>query len=158
MRRIPLLLVLALMALLPLSAQADGRLRLVDMVPLLPLADGDHPDIDDLMARHWHDFYRAAGPDGFGPADLRAGRIDLNGDGDDELVLMVDAPRWRSDDGQPFVIATWRNHAWLPVGWGWADDDGIFVTDQVNDSWHTLDAGKYLMPWGKDGYQRVRKP
>ncbi len=157
MRRITLLFILVLAALLPLSAHADGRPKQLAMVPLLPLADDAHPDIDDLLGRFWHGYYRVESEYGFGPADVRAGRFDLDGDGDAELVLLIDQPKWRGADGLPFVVATWRDHRWLPVGWGWGDDDGIFVTDEVVDGWRTLDAGAFWMRWTKDGYRRDRK-
>jgi hypothetical protein len=157
MRRIAVLFALVLVALLPLPAHADGAPKLLAMVPLLPLTDGDHPDVDDLLSRFWHGYYREDSEFGFGPADVRVGRFDLDGDGDDELFVLIDKAKWRGTEGQPFVVATWRDHAWLPVGWGWADDDGIFVTDEVIDSWRTLDAGKFRMRWTADGYRRDPK-
>lgn len=157
MRRIVLLFALVLAALLPLPAHAGSGPKLLAMVPLLPLADGPHPDIDDLLARFWHGYYGVESEYGFGPADVRAGRFDLNGDGDSELILEIDKPKWRGSEGQPLVIATWRDHHWLPVGWGWTDDDCVFVTDEVIESWRTVDAGNFLMRWTADGYRRDRK-
>jgi len=155
-RRIALLFCLVVLAALPVQAGGPSP-RLVAMVPMLPLSPGPHPDIEDLLQRHWRDYFEGTGAHAFTLAEVRAGRIDLDGDGDDELVLMIDRADWQSDEGKPLVVATWTERHWLPVGWGWGDEDQIFVTDEVIDGWHTLDAGKFLMRWTPKGYRRDPK-
>ena len=156
MRRVALLICLVVLAALPAQAQVAAPHPLA-AVPMLPLAAGPHPDIEDLLRRHWRDFFEGGGEHAFTLNDVRAGRFDFDGDGDPELVLMIDRPDWQSDDGKPLVIATWTEHHWLPVGWGWGDEDQILVTDQVIDGWRTLDIGKFLMRWTPNGYQRDPK-
>ncbi len=128
--------------------------RQIAQIPMLPLADGPHPDIEALVSSYWKDTFRTGGKFGFDLDDLRVGRIDLDGDDDPELVLEIDKPDWESQNGQPLLIATWVDHHWLPVGWGWAQGDDIFVTDEVIKGWHTLEIGKFLMRWSRRGYQR----
>ena len=155
MRRIALLLLLALFAVSP--AQAQTAPRPLAEVPMLPLAPGPHPDIEALLRLHWRDYFEAAGPHAFTLDEVRAGRFDLDGDDDPELVLMIDRPDWHGIDGQPLLIATWVDHHWLPVGWGWGEEDQVLVTDESIDGWRTLDIGNYLMRWTAKGYRRDPK-
>ncbi|MDA8231493.1 MAG: hypothetical protein M0006_09145 [Magnetospirillum sp.] len=156
MRRFILSVCVVLLAAVPAHAQEVPRWYA--QVPLLPLAEGEHPDIEELLSAHWADYFRAGGELGFDLDQVRAGRVDLDGGDDGELVLMIDHPRWRADDGKPFVVAAWTGGRWVPVGWGWGEEDGVFVTTEVIDGWRTIDAGNFLMRWTAGGYQRERKP
>lgn len=151
MRRIALLLCLACLLA---ASTAVAQARQLVQVPMLPLAEGEHPDLEALLTLHWKEYWRRSGPDGFGPGEMRAGRVDLDGDGDPELILMIDKPAWLSEYGKPLVIATWVDHHWLPVGWGWGEEDNVFVLDEVVEGWRTVETGKFLMRWTKKGYQR----
>lgn len=130
----------------------------VGQVPLLPLPDGDHPDIEALVAKHWRAYWRASGDLGFGPQHLRAGRFDLDRDGRPELFVLIDSPGWQADIGKPLVMAAWTKKGWMPIGWSWADEDGIFVTPERIDEWYSVDTGKHLMRWTAKGYAQVEKP
>ena len=128
------------------------------VLPILPLADGDHPDMEDLARRQWHGYYQTGGEFGLTMADFRASRFDLNDDGNSELIMMIDKPRWTTPEGKPFIIATWRDHQWTVIGGSWADDDNIFVTEETNETWRTLDTGHGLLRWtGKNGYAAEAK-
>jgi len=155
MRRIALLI-----CLIALAAPADGaEAPPLALVPMLPLAGEPGPDIEALVGAYWQSYWRASGFYGFGPANIRVGRWDLDGDGNDELIILVEQPDWQSTDGKPLLVATWENGRWKPVGWGWGDEDCVFVTSEVIDHWRTVDAGNYLLRWtSRNGYERDRKP
>ena len=136
---------------------AESGPKALAQIPLLPLALGAHADVEDLLRLHWRDYFNMPGEFGFTMDEVRAGRIDLDDDGDAELVLMLDKPNWLTENGKPFLVATWVDHRWLPVGWGWGDDDNIFVTAETFHNWHALDAGKFIMRWTDQGYRRDPK-
>jgi hypothetical protein len=152
MRRI--IYAFCLFSALALPAPTSAAARPLAMVPMLPLADGPHLDIEDLLRRQWRGYFQSTGEFGFTTADIRAGRFDLNGDGDPELLVMIDTPKWTSTAGKTFVIATWQDHHWVVIGGSWADEDNILVTDESLESWRTLDTGQGWLRWTKkDGYQ-----
>jgi hypothetical protein len=142
---------------LPAAAQHVG-VQYVAQVPLLPLPDGDHGDIEDLARAHWRAHYDKPGELGFGRDRLRAGRFDLDGDGRAELFLMVDAPAWTERDGKPFVIATWAKGQWRTIGWGWSDEDRVFVTDEKIGAWRSVDSVSGLIRWSGRYYQLIENP
>ncbi len=149
MRRLCASLLLFLSLAAPAGAGADPRP--VGQVPLLPLGDGVHEDIDNLLAAHWRDHFNTNAEHAFGPDAVRVGRFDLNGDGKTELLLMVDAPGWNADPGSPFVVAQWIKQRWVAVGWGWGDEDTLFATDEVVGGWRSLDTGTQVLRWsGRD--------
>lgn len=153
-------LVAALLWLAP-SAQAQGAgytpTNLYLQVSLLPPAPGPHPDLEALLDQYWHQYWQADGELGFGLENIRVGRADLNDDDEAELFLMIDRPSWFSTDGKPFVIATWRDRKWVAIGWGWGDEDGIWVTTEKLAGWRSVDAGNYLMHWEGTAYGRSPK-
>jgi hypothetical protein len=152
MRRIVLLLFLLL------TAPALGAEPPMAQVPMLPLAGEPGSDVETLVGMNWENYWRDKGHYGFGPEHLRVGRFDLDGDGVEELIVVVDKPEWLGPEGKPLVVATWRKDRWRPVGWGWGDEDTIFVTGERVDGWHSIDGGNFILRWaGRDGYARVRK-
>ncbi|MCR6629815.1 MAG: hypothetical protein NVV74_07050 [Magnetospirillum sp.] len=144
-----LLLVLVALAA---PARAAEDVRPVAQVPLVPVAEGPNEPLDVLLRTFWAEYYNAAGDNAFGRNDLRVGLIDLNGDGRGELVLMVDAPGWEAEQGNPFVVAEWRNKRWIAVGWGWGDEDTVFATTEVLGGWRSIDGGKVTLRWSGREY------
>lgn len=155
MRRPAALLTVLLAAALP--AQAQDAASYFGQVPLLPLAEGDQPDIDTLVGEHWKAYWRAPGALGFGRDNIRAGRFDLDGDGGAELFILIDQPEWQSDKGKPLLVASWRRKGWHAIGWAWADEDSVFATQERRDGWRTIDAGDYLLRWDGQGYTPQEK-
>ncbi|HTH17166.1 MAG TPA: hypothetical protein VL974_10975 [Magnetospirillum sp.] len=139
----PLLLLVAL----AFPAWAADYLRPIAQVPLLPLADGPHEDIDALVQDLWKPYYNTADEHAFGRDNLRVGRVDLDGDGKDELVLMIDAPGWNDVNGNTLVVAQWRNKHWFAIGLGWGDEDTVFTTNDIRQGWRTIETGTQLMRW-----------
>lgn len=160
MRRLLLLFrLVVLFAPLPALAQVPPEPRLYAEVAMLHLDSQPHPDIEALLRSHWGNYFQAQGdPADFTLAQVRVGRFDLDGDGDPELFLMIDQPHWVTTGGKPLVVATWVDGHWLPVGWGWADEDGVFVTDEVLDGWRSIVAGNTLMQWTAKGYRGAPLP
>lgn len=152
MHRIALTLILILSAALP--ARAD--ITYFGQVPLLPPAEGEQPDIDALAAAAWPAYWRAAGEHGFMRSDLRLGRFDLDGDGSAELFLMIDSTAWANEHGKPLLVARWAK-GWLPVGWGWADEDRVFAAIEREQGWRSLDIGHHLMRWDGKQYNNAVK-
>lgn len=148
---------MSLIVLVATPPQAQAQTDLYEQVSLLPPAPGDHPDLDALLDQFWHKYWKADGPLGFGPDNIRVGRAYLNDDDDAELFLMIDRPAWVSTDGKPFVIATWRDHKWVAIGWGWGDEDRIWLTTEKLDGWRSIDAGNYIMHWEGTAYGRSPK-
>lgn len=155
MRRLPAVLAV-LLAALPAAAQDAGSY--VAQVPLLPLSEGAQPDVDALAADQWPAYWRAAGAGGFGRDDLRAGRVDLDGDGEAELVLMIASEAWQDDKGLPLVIAAWGRKAWRPVAFARGDTDSVFTTREVVGGWRTIDTGADLLRWNGKGYRVEARP
>lgn len=149
--------VLLVLLAFAVPAMADDLPRPVSQVPLLPLAEGPHDDVDALVQAFWQPYYNTGAEHAFGRANLRVGRIDLNGDGQAELVLMVDAPGWEAGQGNPFVVATWIKKRWVAVGWGWGDEDTLFATDEVIGGWRTIDSGSQILRWAGTEYQFTDK-
>ena len=149
MLRVCASLLLALSLSLPAAAGAEPRL--VGQVPLLPMADGVHEDIDSLVVAHWKGHFNTSAEHSFGRDAIRVGRFDLNGDNRAELVLMVDAPGWQAAQGNPFVVAQWIKQRWIAIGWGWGDEDTLFATDELNAGWRSIDSGTQVLRWtGKE--------
>lgn len=155
MRRI-LALLSVLLAATP--AVAQDLHRLVAQVPLLPLAEGRQDEIEGLIKAHWRDYWGGQGRLAFGREDLRVGRIDLDGDGRAELFVMIDRPAWETNWGKPFVVATWGARGWSPVGWGWGDEDSVFVTAERLDGWLSIDTPSHWLRHAGKGYQTTDKP
>lgn len=153
MRRTILALILILSAALPVRAD----ITYFGQVPLLPPPEGEQPDIDALAAAAWPAYWRAAGAHGFTRSDLRLGRFDLDGDGIAELFLMIDSSAWANEHGKPMLVARWAKNGWLPVGWGWADEDRVFAGFEREQGWRSLDIGTHLMHWDGKQYQNVVK-
>ena len=148
-------IILLFLTLLPMPVMA--QINLSAEIGILPPAPGSHPDLEDLLQRFWRDYYNVEGPQGFTMDNVRVGRADLNDDGNDELILMIDAPAWRAEGGKPFVIATWHKDGWYAIGWGWGDEDTIFTLTETNNGWHSLDTGTSIMRWTNQEYTGERK-
>lgn len=153
MRRLLVSLALILAALPAPAREVDDYLA---QVPLLPLADA--PDVEALLAAQWPAYWRAPGAEGFGRDDVRAGRMDLDGDGLAELVVMITADSWDGGQGRPLVVAAWRKKAWRPVAWSWGELDRVFATREVMDGWRSLDTGREILRWGGNGYRAEPRP
>ena len=154
MFRFAVLLFLSLLAA-PLPAQAQASL--VAQVGLLPPAPGPHPDLVDVLRRFWPEYYDTDGALSFTLDNIRVGRIDLNDDDRAELILMIDKPGWEIAIGKPFVICTWRKTNWVAIGWGWGDEDTLFVQSDTYRGWHSLDTGTTIMRWTGKEYERQPK-
>ncbi|KIM00255.1 hypothetical protein CCC_03043 [Paramagnetospirillum magnetotacticum MS-1] len=133
-----IILALLTLLLLPLGATAQDFGRLMAQVALQPLPEGETPDIDLLLRTQWKAYYNAGGTHGFFRDQVRAGRIDLNEDGQAELFILIDSPAWTSAKGQPLLVAGWTTRGWTPIGWGFADSDSVFVTSERIDGWATI--------------------
>ena len=156
MSRLALLLSL-LLFVMPLAALAQTAPTLAQEVGILPPAPGPHPDLEALLQRFWRDYYTVDAPNGFTMDNVRVGRVDLNDDGVEELILMIDSPAWEVGLGKPFVIATWRNKTWVAVGWGWGDADTIFSMTETVKGWHSVDTGTTIMRWNGSEYATETK-
>lgn len=152
MRRMTALLFVLLACAVP--ALAQDVVRPVSQIPLLAVADGAHEDIDSLLQVYWKAHFNTQAEYAFGREQLRVGRVDLDGDERAELVLMVDAPGWNADQGNPFVVAQWINKRWVGIGWGWGDEDTVFATTEIKGGWRSIDTGTQWLRWtGKEyGY------
>lgn len=153
-----LLLALAILAPCPAVLAGDDVPRPVAQVALLPLSEASHLDIDALFATHWRAYYNTGAADGFRQTHIRAGRIDLDGDGNAELIAMIDHDVWSASDGKPMVIATWTKKGWLAVGWGWGDEETVFATAEVVKGWHTIDTGSQILTWNGKEYVISPRP
>lgn len=148
---------LACLLVLAAPARATEGARLLAQVPLVPPGETLPEDLLAFLYALWPDYYNSVREGGFTRDNLRLGRIDLNGDGTSELVLMVDAPGWEAAPGNPFVVAQWRKGRWLAVGWGWGDEDTVFATDEIRDHWRTIDTGTQYLYWDRGLYSRADK-
>ncbi|MGE5506709.1 MAG: hypothetical protein ACM31L_19965 [Actinomycetota bacterium] len=158
MRRAALLFALLICLLDPRAAAAQELYRLAGMVPLLPMSEGVHEDIDTLVAKLWPRYFNAPGPQGFTSSQLRVGRVDLDGDGKAELVVMIDSPAWENDKGKPFVVANWTRSGWRAVGWGFGDDDSVFITGEVLNGWVSIDTPRQWLRFDGKAYRAEDKP
>ncbi|OAN42981.1 hypothetical protein A6A04_09765 [Paramagnetospirillum marisnigri] len=142
----------------PGAALAQDYGRLVAQVALQPLPEGETPDIDALLKTHWRAYYNGGGQFGFFRDQVRAGRIDLNEDGRTELFLLIDAPAWASAKGQPMVVAQWTSKGWAPIGWGFGEADGVFVTSSRLGGWATIETPSQWFRWNGASYQPLDRP
>lgn len=148
---------LALLALLllPFSAPAQDFGRLVAQVALQPLPESDTPDIDLLLRTQWKAYYNAGGTYGFFRDQVRAGRIDLNEDGQAELFILIDSPAWASAKGFPLLVAGWTTKGWAAIGWSFADSDSVFVTSERIDGWATIQTPTQALQRVGKSYQAI---
>lgn len=146
------------LSLLAVPAQAHELWRLAAQVPLLPLPETGNQDVEALVADYWKPHWKGGGEHGFTRSALRAGRFDLNGDGRSELFVMIDQASWEADHGKPFVVAAWGAKGWSPIGWGWGDEDRIFVTGEVLQGWRSVDSGPHWLRWTGKVYHLEEKP
>ncbi|RAU22064.1 hypothetical protein CU669_10270 [Paramagnetospirillum kuznetsovii] len=154
--RITLLLILATVLAFPAAAQDFGRP--VAQVALQPLPEAETPDIEAVLRANWKAYYNTGGQFGFFRDQVRAGRIDLNEDGQAELFILIDSPAWNSAKGQPLLVARWTSKGWATVGWSFGDSDGVFVTAQRIDGWATIETPSQWLRWNGVGYQALDKP
>jgi hypothetical protein len=137
------------------AAFAQDFGRPVALVALQPLPESVPADIDAVLKAQWPAYYRSAGEHGFGPDQVRAGRIDLNEDGRAELVLLVEAPDWNSVGGGPLLVARWTERGWTPIGWSYAEPEGVFVTSDRAGGWATIATPTYWLRWSGKSYSAV---
>lgn len=157
MSRIAVFLVAALALAAP--AWANDDVRPVAQVPLVPLGETMSDDVQAMVWAFWPTYFNSGGENTFGRQHLRVGRIDLDGDNRDELVLMIDAPGWEAAQGNPFVVAQWHKGRWLAVGWGWGDEDTLFTITEVQGGWRSIDAGQQVLRWtGKEYRAEDKQP
>lgn len=145
MRRLAASLFLAFALLSPVPAAAEEIDRTAQ-VPLLPAA-GRPADVVTLARSFWGGYLDRGGDLGFTLNDVLVGQVDLNDDGVNELFLMIDKESWRAEHGKPFVVARWQRGAWLAIGWGWGDEDGVFLGAERRSGWRTIDAGPHYLRW-----------
>lgn len=145
-------LLLAIFAFAAPATAADD-VRPFAQVPLVPLADPVPQDVETLLRTFWQPYYNSGGENSFTRDNLRAGRVDLNGDDRAEMVLMIDAPGWEAEFGNPFVVAEWTKGSWNAIGWGWGDEDTVFATTEVVGGWHSIDGGRQLLRWAGTEYR-----
>ncbi len=156
MRRIVLTIALLSGLAGPAAAQEYGRPEAE--VALQPLPEAATPDIEAVLKAHWRAYYNAGGQFGFFRDQVRAGRIDLNEDGRAELFLLIDAPAWATDKGNPLMVAQWTGTGWDPIGWSFADSDGVFATSSRVDGWATVETPSQWLRWNGARYQAIDKP
>gem|GEM_PF-2923596 len=127
------------------------------MVGLQPLSDPPSPDLEALLKTQWPAYYRA-GEAGFSPAQVRVGRIDLNGDGSAELLVLLEAPDWRTLDGGPLLVARWKGQRWVPIGWAYAEAETVYVTAERLRGWASLETGAVWLRWDGQVYRPEPHP
>ncbi len=154
--RFSILILLALTTALPVAAQDFGRP--LAQVALQPLPETETPDIEALLRANWRAYYNGSGDFAFFRDQVRAGRIDLNEDGQAELMILIDSPAWISDKGQPLLVARWTNHGWAVIGWSFGDSDGVFVTSQRSDGWASIETPSQWLRWNGSGYRPTDRP
>lgn len=138
------------------AAQEFGRP--MAQVALQPLPEAETPDIEAVLKAHWRAYYNGSGEFAFFRDQVRAGRIDLNEDGRAELFLLIDAPGWGSDKGFPLLVAQWTAKGWQPIGWSFADPDGVFVTAGRVDGWATVETPSQWLRWNGASFQAIDRP
>lgn len=148
---------LALTLMLPLPALGQEAPRPVGQIALLPLPDQGRDDVIGLVKTHWQPYFETQHPQAFGRESLRAGRFDLNGDGQAELLVMLAKDGWQAQQGFPLVVANWTAKGWNAVGWSWGDEDTVFATDEIRDHWRTIDTGTQYLYWDRGLYSRADK-
>lgn len=153
MRRFTLLL--ALLVTFPAAAQELPRP--LAQVPMLPLPQGQHADVEALIRAHWAPYFNTSHQQGFSRDKVRVGRFDVDGDSRAEIFLLIEDEAWEAQHGRPLVVANWTDKGWNAVGWSWGDEDTVFVTAETIDGWRTIDTGTQLMRWDRGVYARVEK-
>ncbi|MBR9973106.1 hypothetical protein [Magnetospirillum sulfuroxidans] len=156
MRHAHALFALSLLLSPPAQAQEDLP-RPVAQIALLPIGDDGRDDVIALVSAHWSPYFQTAHPQAFGREAIRAGRFDLDGDGQPELLLMLNKTGWEAQYGFPLVIANWTDKGWNAVGWSWGDEDTVFATDEIVDGWRSVDTGTQLLRWDRGLYSRVER-
>jgi len=134
-------------------AQEDGPLAA--LVALQPLPEPTPADIDAVLKAQWPAYYRSTGDLGFGPDQVRAGRIDLDQDGRAELFLLLDSPDWVTDSGRPLMVARWTDKGWQPVGWSYAEAEDVYLTTERVGGWATIRTPAYQLRWTGKAYQAI---
>ena len=147
-------LLAAFLLLSPLSARAADPV-IAQQVGMLPPSPGPHPDLEALLSTFWPAYYNVSGPLGFTIDQVRVGRADLHDDGNEALLLMIDHPGWQADLGKPFMIATWSKPQWTAIGWGWGDEDSIFMLTETKKGWHSVETGTQTLSWIGKQYERI---
>ncbi len=130
-------------------------------IPLFSFENNNVPDdIAAVVKRYWGQFYNRSGPKSFGPDSLRYGFTDLNNDGAQDLILVIEHPAWASGDGYVMLVGTWSKNLnrWLTIGWSWGDAETLFSTDEVISGWRTLDTGSQYLAWNGTIYKSRKKP
>jgi hypothetical protein len=150
-----ILLALLALLLLPLPATAQNFGRMLAQVALQPLPEAETPDIELLLRTQWKAYYNAGGSHGFFRDQVRAGRIDLDEDGQAELFILIDSPAWASAKGQPLLIAGWTPKGWTPIGWSFADSDSVFVTSERINGWATILTPPHALQRVGKSYQAI---
>lgn len=153
-------LLACLLLLSPLAAHSAeiADMRPTAQVALLPAPDHDDPALLGFVGALWGRYFQTNDPQAFGRAALRVGRMDLNGDGQAELMVLIDAPDWESGQGYPLVVANWTKDGWNAIGWSWGDEDSLFVLDDVVDGWHSLTTGTQVLRWDHGVYGGIDLP
>ncbi|CCG42634.1 hypothetical protein [Magnetospirillum molischianum] len=134
-------------------AQEDGPLAA--LVALQPLPEPTPDDIDAVLKQQWPAYYRSTGELGFGPDQIRAGRIDLDQDGRAELFILLDSPDWATDSGGPLMVARWTGKAWAPVGWSYAEAEDVYLTAERSSGWSTIRTPAYWLRWDGKAYRAI---
>ena len=153
-----MLFTLLFLVLFSTTAAAQDAGRLMAQVALQPLPEAATPDIEALLKANWRAYYNSSGTHGFYRDQVRAGRIDLNEDGQAELFLLIDSPAWISNKGQPLLVARWTSKGWSVIGWSFADSDGVFVTSSRVDGWAGIETPSQWLSWNKTGYRAQDRP
>lgn len=136
-------------------AYAQENSPLAALVALQPLPEPTPPDIDAVLKAQWPAYYRSTGDLGFGPDQVRAGRIDLDEDGRAELFLLLDSPDWITDSGGPMMVARWTDKGWAPVGWSYAGPEEVFLSTERNGGWAAIRTPGYWLRWEGKAYRAV---
>lgn len=132
----------------------------VAQIPLFAVPETGLPeDLAFVVNRYWGKYYNQSGPKAFGPEHLRYGFVDLNDDGTQELILLIEHPAWGTVDGYVMLLGTWSKNLsrWLTIGWSWGDAETIFSTDQVTSGWRSLDTGSQYLAWNGKIYASSKK-
>ena len=56
------------------------------------------------------------------------------------------------------MVAQWNGTGWDPIGWSFADSDGVFVTSGRVDGWATIETPTQWLRWNGVSYQALDKP
>jgi hypothetical protein len=133
-------------------ALAQDAGRPAAFVALQPLPATPPADIDSLLALLWKPYFQKPGDLGFDHDQIRAGRIDLDEDGQAELVLLLEAPAWQTESGGLLLVARWSETGWKPIGWAYGERDGVVVTTERLGGWATIETQSQLLRWNGKAY------